>query len=127
MSTIRLPGGNFVSGFRWEGAIGPREDRPTRLDLAWHSTDSNEVGIDEFRRLVREDWQRAHVAAAFTVLETHTSNDDDIYAANTLEDQNRVTLAPNETARVDGGQQTGTTPSPGRHRFGLTATGRLGF
>jgi hypothetical protein len=89
VSTIRLPGGNFVSGFRWEGAIGPREDRPTRLDLAWHSTDSNEVGIDEFRRLVREDWQRAHVAAAFTVLETHTLNDDDIYAANTLEDQNR--------------------------------------
>jgi alpha-N-arabinofuranosidase len=48
VSTIRYPGGNFVSGFRWEDAIGPREDRPTRLDLAWHSTESNEVGIDEF-------------------------------------------------------------------------------
>jgi alpha-N-arabinofuranosidase len=33
VSTIRYPGGNFVSGFRWEDAIGPREDRPTRLDL----------------------------------------------------------------------------------------------
>ena len=27
VSTIRYPGGNFVSGFRWEDAIGPREDR----------------------------------------------------------------------------------------------------
>src|SRR6478736_1554301 len=48
VSTVRYPGGNFVSGFRWEDAIGPQQDRPSRLDLAWHSTESNEVGIDEF-------------------------------------------------------------------------------
>jgi alpha-N-arabinofuranosidase len=48
VSTIRYPGGNFVSGFRWEDAIGPKGNRPSRLDLAWHSTESNEVGIDEF-------------------------------------------------------------------------------
>ena len=48
VSTIRYPGGNFVSGFRWEDAIGPKEDRPRRLDLAWHSTETNEVGLDEF-------------------------------------------------------------------------------
>jgi alpha-N-arabinofuranosidase len=48
VSTIRYPGGNFVSGFRWEDAIGPKQDRPSRLDLAWHSTESNEVGVDEF-------------------------------------------------------------------------------
>ena len=48
--TIRYPGGNFVSGFRWEDAIGPKQNRPARLDLAWHSTESNEVGIDEFAR-----------------------------------------------------------------------------
>jgi alpha-N-arabinofuranosidase len=48
VSTIRYPGGNFVSGFRWEDAIGPKAERPSRLDLAWHSTESNEVGIDEF-------------------------------------------------------------------------------
>jgi len=50
VSTIRYPGGNFVSGFRWEDAIGPKDDRPSRLDLAWHSTESNQVGIDEFAR-----------------------------------------------------------------------------
>ena len=48
VSAIRYPGGNFVSGFRWEDAIGPKEDRPKRVDLAWHSTEPNEVGIDEF-------------------------------------------------------------------------------
>jgi alpha-N-arabinofuranosidase len=48
VSTIRYPGGNFVSGFRWEDSVGPREQRPRRLDLAWHSTESNEVGLHEF-------------------------------------------------------------------------------
>ncbi len=48
ISTVRYPGGNFVSGFKWEDAVGPRELRPSRLDLAWHSTESNEIGLDEF-------------------------------------------------------------------------------
>ena len=38
VSAIRYPGGNFVSGFRWEDSVGPVADRPRRLDLAWHST-----------------------------------------------------------------------------------------
>ncbi|MEG3615781.1 alpha-N-arabinofuranosidase [Isoptericola haloaureus] len=50
VSTVRYPGGNFVSGYRWEDGIGPVEDRPRRLDLAWHSTDPNLVGVDEFMR-----------------------------------------------------------------------------
>jgi alpha-N-arabinofuranosidase len=53
---------------------------------------------------MRVDW------GDVSILETHTLNDDDIYAANTLEDQNRVTLAPNETARIDGGQLTVELP-----------------
>lgn len=48
VSTIRYPGGNFVSGFRWEDSVGPRDERPRRLDLAWHSTETNEVGLHEF-------------------------------------------------------------------------------
>ncbi|QQA43410.1 alpha-N-arabinofuranosidase [Pelagovum pacificum] len=44
----RYPGGNFVSAYNWEDGIGPKEDRPTRLDLAWHTSESNEVGIHEF-------------------------------------------------------------------------------
>jgi alpha-N-arabinofuranosidase len=48
VSTIRYPGGNFVSGFRWEDSVGPRHERPRRLDLAWHSTETNQVGLHEF-------------------------------------------------------------------------------
>ncbi|SDG59015.1 alpha-N-arabinofuranosidase [Pelagibacterium luteolum] len=45
---VRYPGGNFVSAYNWEDGIGPKEDRPVRLDLAWHTSESNEVGIHEF-------------------------------------------------------------------------------
>jgi len=48
VSTIRYPGGNFVSGYRWEDGVGPRDQRPRRLDLAWHSTETNQIGLDEF-------------------------------------------------------------------------------
>lgn len=45
---IRYPGGNFVSAYKWEDGIGPKEDRPVRLDLAWRSRETNQVGINEF-------------------------------------------------------------------------------
>ena len=45
---VRYPGGNFVSGFNWEDSIGPRNQRPRRLDLAWKTTEPNEVGLHEF-------------------------------------------------------------------------------
>jgi alpha-N-arabinofuranosidase len=45
---VRYPGGNFVSGYDWVDGIGPREDRPVRLDLAWRSLEPNLVGTDEF-------------------------------------------------------------------------------
>ena len=50
VTTIRYPGGNFVSGYRWEDGVGPRERRPKRLDLAWHSLETNQVGLHEFAR-----------------------------------------------------------------------------
>ena len=48
MPVVRYPGGNFVSGFNWEDSIGPVADRPKRLDLAWFTTETNEVGLHEF-------------------------------------------------------------------------------
>ena len=45
---IRYPGGNFVSAYRWEDGIGPKDQRPVRLDLAWRSKETNQVGINEF-------------------------------------------------------------------------------
>ncbi|MEP7239350.1 MAG: alpha-N-arabinofuranosidase [Devosia sp.] len=45
---VRYPGGNFVSAYNWEDGIGPRASRPTRLDLAWHTSEDNAVGVHEF-------------------------------------------------------------------------------
>lgn len=50
---VRYPGGNFLSGYDWKDGIGPREERPRRLDLAWRTIESNQFGIDEFY-----DWSR---------------------------------------------------------------------
>ena len=48
VTTIRYPGGNFVSGFRWEDSIGPRDSRPVRLDQAWSTTEPNTFGLHEY-------------------------------------------------------------------------------
>ncbi|MEP6843165.1 MAG: alpha-N-arabinofuranosidase [Pseudolysinimonas sp.] len=54
VSTIRYPGGNFVSGYRWEDGVGERSERPRRIDLAWHSLETNEIGLDEFARWLKK-------------------------------------------------------------------------
>lgn len=45
---VRYPGGNFVSGYNWEDGIGPKDQRPRRLELAWRSVETNQFGTDEF-------------------------------------------------------------------------------
>ncbi|MCL1899115.1 MAG: alpha-N-arabinofuranosidase [Promicromonosporaceae bacterium] len=50
VTTVRYPGGNFVSNYQWQDGIGPVGDRPRRLDLAWHCTEPNLVGLNEFMR-----------------------------------------------------------------------------
>ncbi len=50
---VRYPGGNFVSGYKWEDGVGPRENRPRRVDLAWSVIETNEVGLNEF-----SDWAK---------------------------------------------------------------------
>jgi alpha-N-arabinofuranosidase len=48
VSVVRYPGGNFVSGYRWEDGVGPREQRPVTLDTAWRSLERNTFGLNEF-------------------------------------------------------------------------------
>jgi len=50
MPIIRYPGGNFVSGYRWEDGVGPVERRPKRLDLAWRTLEDNTIGVNEFAK-----------------------------------------------------------------------------
>lgn len=47
---VRYPGGNFVSGYRWEDGVGPISERPKRLELAWGVTEPNLFGTDEFMK-----------------------------------------------------------------------------
>ncbi|MBT3151278.1 alpha-N-arabinofuranosidase [Streptomyces sp. CHD11] len=54
VTTIRYPGGNFVSGYRWEDSVGPAENRPRRLDLAWRTTESNRFGLSEYIAFLRK-------------------------------------------------------------------------
>ena len=50
VSIVRYPGGNFVSGYRWEDGVGPVARRPARFDRAWQSIEPNVFGLDEFAR-----------------------------------------------------------------------------
>lgn len=50
---VRYPGGNFVSGYNWTDGIGDKSKRPRRAELAWFSTETNMVGIDEFQEWAR--------------------------------------------------------------------------
>ena len=50
---IRYPGGNFVSGYNWLDGVGPKNKRPTVLDRAWNTLDSNQFGTNEFMEWCR--------------------------------------------------------------------------
>ena len=50
---VRWPGGNYVSGYNWEDGIGPKDQRPARLDLAWHQVETNAMGTDEYVKLCK--------------------------------------------------------------------------
>jgi alpha-N-arabinofuranosidase len=54
MPLVRYPGGNFVSCYDWRDGIGPRDERPARLDYAWHSIEPNQFGTDEFMAWCKE-------------------------------------------------------------------------
>ncbi|MCX6049864.1 MAG: alpha-N-arabinofuranosidase [Chloroflexi bacterium] len=47
-TTIRYPGGNFLSGYNWLDGVGPKANRPRRRDLAWQSVETNQFGTNEF-------------------------------------------------------------------------------
>ncbi|MEV5407268.1 alpha-N-arabinofuranosidase [Thermopolyspora sp. NPDC052614] len=51
VTLVRYPGGNFVSGYRWEDGVGP--ERPVRLDPAWRSIEPNAFGLGEFMTWAR--------------------------------------------------------------------------
>ncbi|MDL2295432.1 alpha-N-arabinofuranosidase [Lachnospiraceae bacterium OttesenSCG-928-E19] len=63
VTAIRYPGGNFVSSYHWEDGVGPKEQRPRKLDLAWKAVETNAFGTDEFMQWAK----KAKVDPIFTV------------------------------------------------------------
>ncbi len=60
---VRYPGGNFVSAYDWLDGVGPRDARPKRLDLAWHTLETNQVGTDDFCEWARRAGTEVMMAA----------------------------------------------------------------
>ena len=54
VTTIRYPGGNFVSAYHWEDGVGPKEKRPHKIELAWKSIETNEFGTNEFMKWAKK-------------------------------------------------------------------------
>ena len=48
VSLLRWPGGNFSSNYHWNDGIGPRDQRPRRLEMAWGTVETNRFGTHEF-------------------------------------------------------------------------------
>ena len=48
VTILRWPGGNFSSNYHWRDGIGPRDQRPPRLEMAWGTVESNRFGTHEF-------------------------------------------------------------------------------
>lgn len=48
VTLLRWPGGNFSSNYHWTDGIGPRDQRPRRLEMAWGTVEDNRFGTHEF-------------------------------------------------------------------------------
>ncbi|HSZ14263.1 MAG TPA: hypothetical protein VK790_09540, partial [Solirubrobacteraceae bacterium] len=65
VSQLRWPGGNFSSNYHWMDGIGPRDQRPPRLEMAWGTVESNRFGTHEFLNYVEKVGAQPYVCANF--------------------------------------------------------------
>ncbi|MBN2635932.1 MAG: alpha-N-arabinofuranosidase [Prolixibacteraceae bacterium] len=62
VSLVRYPGGNFVSNYHWKDGIGPKDERPPRMELAWARLETNRFGTDEFMQFVKKAGTEPYLA-----------------------------------------------------------------
>ena len=60
---LRWPGGNFSSNYHWRDGIGPRDQRPPRLEMAWGAVESNRFGTHEFLNYVETIGTEPYICA----------------------------------------------------------------
>lgn len=63
VTAVRYPGGNFVSCYDWRDGVGPVEERPRRLEIAWRAIETNEIGTNEFMKWAK----KAEIEPVFAV------------------------------------------------------------
>jgi alpha-N-arabinofuranosidase len=62
---VRYPGGNFIATYNWLDAVGPRDKRPRRPELAWDGVESNQFGTDEFMKWCEKVGTEPYLALNF--------------------------------------------------------------
>jgi len=65
VTQLRWPGGNFSSNYHWMDGIGPRDQRPPRLEMAWGTVESNRFGTHEFLNYVEKTGSQPYICANF--------------------------------------------------------------
>ena len=65
VTQLRWPGGNFSSNYHWMDGIGPRDQRPPRLEMAWGTVESNRFGTHEFLNYVEQIGTEPYICANF--------------------------------------------------------------
>ena len=65
VSQLRWPGGNFSSNYHWMDGIGPRDQRASRLEMAWGTVETNRFGTHEFLDYVEKVNAKPYVCANF--------------------------------------------------------------
>lgn len=69
---IRWPGGCFADLYDWRDGIGPREQRPTRINVHWGGvTESNAFGTHEFMDFVEMIGAEAYISGNLGSLEPY--------------------------------------------------------
>jgi alpha-N-arabinofuranosidase len=63
VTLLRWPGGNFSSNYNWRDGIGPRDQRPPRLEMAWGTVESNRFGTHEFLEYVEKLGAQPYICA----------------------------------------------------------------
>lgn len=51
---LRMPGGNFISGYDWKDTVGDPDKRPPVLDPQWNFAQPNDVGVDELIQMCQD-------------------------------------------------------------------------
>jgi alpha-L-arabinofuranosidase len=54
VTLMRYPGGNFVSNYHWKDGVGPKDERPPRMELAWARLETNRFGTNEFMNFAKK-------------------------------------------------------------------------